>query len=49
MTSSCQLHGINAGDYLKWLLNTMANMSPKALKDYNSLRNLLPDMYAAMD
>lgn len=49
LVSSCQLHGINAGDYMEWLLNTMANMSPKALKDYNSLRNLLPDMYAAMD
>lgn len=48
LVSSCQLHGINAEKYLEWLFNTMARMSPKALKDQNKLRNLLPDMYATM-
>ena len=48
LVSSCQLHGINADNYLEWLLDSMANMSPKALKDYTKLRNLLPDIYATM-
>lgn len=48
LVSSCQLHGINADKYLEWLLISMANMSLKQLKDDTKLRNLLPDMYAAM-
>ncbi len=48
LVSSCQLHSINADKYLEWLLNSMANMSLMKLKDDTKLRNLLPDMYAAM-
>jgi len=48
LVSSCQLHDINADEYLEWLLNKMASMSPVAKKDHNKLRNLLPDMYATM-
>lgn len=48
LVSSCQLHDIPADEYLEWLLNSMANLKPKDLKEENKLRNLLPDRYATM-